>query len=184
MRRAASRALLAGGLALPLACDAASDDPLDRETVAAIAKSIGDGRSTARSGNWSVTATVGECECDVLFATRVCVPMQLADIPVAVDLVEGGGFLVMRGPLIGPTSGIDYEATGAIAADGAFELGYVEVVLSLTAELLTVARVDGEFAADDAAFSATMQIRASGRLGDIDDACETELALEGERGLF
>lgn len=176
---AAFASLLASLLA---ACDTSTTDPLDVDLLAELAKSVGDASGGARTGTWTITAEERECSCDDELGTALCIPSQLAGIALAIDVVEGGGFLLMRGPLTGPTSGISYEPSGAVNADGTFDLGYVEVALSLAAEVITVARMDGEFAADDLSFTATLRARASGTLGEIDWSCQTVLDVEGERG--
>lgn len=177
------RLVLLAAAVLTAACDdATSTDPLDRQLVAELARSRGDATGSKRTDDWTMLVEQQECGCLDEIARFICIPEQLTGIAVVIDVVEGGGFMLMRGPLIGPAAGVSYETSGAIEEDGSFDLGFVEIELALATKIMTVARMQGEFADDDNSFTATLQARVSGNFGDLNGSCSTTIDIVGERG--
>ncbi len=172
-------AVLASGLLCAPGCGDEAG-PLDRETVAALARTQGDAQGTSHTGNWEVRFEVTSCSCPA--NTMVCIDPALQDVLAGyARLIEGDGLLVVSASEsemfgLGPFA----ELSGPIDADGTFSVGSVGAGFGLLVELLTIARLDGSFDGDDA-FTGVFAQRIEGTLDETKLDCATELQLDATR---
>lgn len=172
------------GLALVVAATFGCADepgPLDRETVAEIARSQGDAQGGARTGTWDGTFVQGACDCPSDLPQGVCLDDAFEyGVTVPMRLVEGDGVLLLA-PQLG-TVGITVplEFSGPIDADDTFVVGLVGAGLGFTAELLVIGRLDAVLD-DDEHFSGVMDLRMRGEFGERTFDCDSTLDLEARR---
>lgn len=173
-------AVLASGLLCAPGCGDEAG-PLDRETVAALARTRGDAQGTSHTGNWAVRFEVTSCTCPA--DTMVCIDPALQEILTGYPrLIEGDGLLVVSAfdsGLFGATV-VPAELSGPIDADGTFSVGSVGAGFGLLVELLTIARLDGSFDGDDA-FTGVFAQRIEGTLAEAKLDCTIELQYDATR---
>lgn len=120
-----------------------SDDPLDRDRIAELSLAQGSATGSERSGEFSFTLTTQSCDCPTVEFDGQSVDLcGFAQVDVlSATLVEGSGVLVI-------TSDAPF-LTGAIEADGSFELAATEDLSSLLGPVEALRRMDGQFAASN-----------------------------------
>lgn len=150
--------------------------PMDRSTIATIAKSRGDAQGGERTGIYAATFEVGDCDCPDDIGINLCLSEEFADaIGVTIHVTEGDGFMVLDVDQV-PT----LQLSGAIDDDGTATLGSVYVGLDLDASLVILGRLDAEFD-EDGTLTGQTSLRAQGELGGTPISCGSELEIDGIR---
>lgn len=159
-----TKCALAMVLLLGPAC-AQDPGPLDRETVAEIAKSRGDAQGGARTGTYLATLDIGDCDCPDEIGLVLCLSQEITDAQLELRVVEGDGF--MTADLTGSELA---GMSGAIDADGTATLGSVYIGYGFSSDLVVIGRFDGGFG-DDGTLTGTAQQEAHGEFGGASIAC-------------
>jgi hypothetical protein len=162
-----------------LLASACADDPgpLDRSTIAAIAKSRGDAQGGERTGLYHATLEIGECDCPDDLGFAVCLSKDLVEsLGVMFDVVEGDGFMAVR------SDGLprEFGFSGAIDADGTATLGSVFIGFDLDAELVFLGRIDAVFG-EDGELTGSVSLGGEGRLAGDPVRCGFDGDVEGVR---
>jgi hypothetical protein len=166
MRAVAIAVLLATGCA-----EAAG--PLDRSTIAEIARSRGDAQGSEHAGTWHAMLDVGECDCPTDAGTAACLSEDIAElVGVTMEIVEGDGFMLVRIDVLP-----QLELSGAIDADGTMSLGSVYVGLDLDSSLVLLGRFDGEFDGSGG-LTGVVSLRAEGELAGTPVSCGADAEIE------
>lgn len=169
MRRVAVAVVLAS------AC-ADESGPLDRETIAGIARARGDALGGERSGIYQASLEVNACDCPDELGLAVCLSEDLVEaIAVFIDITEGDGFMVARFEQLP-----QLELSGAIDADGTATLGSVFIGFDLDSNVVLLGRFDGTFG-EDGEIVGAVSLRADGKLAGAPIACGNEAEVDGIR---
>lgn len=159
------------------ACGESEADPLDPDEVKQAAQAEGDAQGVDRSGVYYVELGMASgCDCPPVMMVDLCTNdlTTLASTGGFVTLTQSDGYLV-----ISEQAGL-LNLSGALQADGAFDLAGVYGFGSVLGELGVYVRLTGRFT-DDEHFTANVSSRA---LGDFDDEaidCRNDVDLLGAR---
>lgn len=181
MTRGLVGAALAGGLVLGCA---ESDDPMDRDAVAELARTQGDAQGGARTGTWGVRLVEQTCTCpsDITAYFSICQADEaLGFIPLTMRVVEGDGVITLV-PESGTSPNFDLggELSGPIDADGTFGAGIVTIGIDVAAELVVTARLEAEMDGTEA-FAGDLRVRLRGKAGERTVSCESLHELQADR---
>lgn len=172
-----SFAVLLACAPLPGCGDDTPADPLDPEQIQDVAKDEGDAQGSDRSGTYKISVgMVPECDCPVLMEMDLCsnALTTLTTTGGAVSLSQTDGFL-----LLSEEMGL-LSMSGALAADGGFDIAGVYAFANVLGKVGLYVRLDGEFTGDDR-FTGTLRSRALGEVEDDPVDCRTEVPVTGMR---
>lgn len=162
---------------LLVACADPPADPLDPAEIDDAARAEGDAAGTMYSGGYLIKLTsVPDCDCPSIFNMDLC----RADINA---LVTRGGNVHLShadGTLLLTEDRGLLTLSGAIEADGAFDLAAIQGFGSVLGDLALYIRLTGRFSGP-AGFTGTVQSRALGTVDGQDVDCRTEADLSGVR---
>ncbi len=170
-------AVIAVGL---LACDE-DNGPLDRPTLAALARERGDAFGGAHTGTWLLTLDRTECTCTGEAAVLAC----LSNPPTTLRLVEGDGVVAVGLAFADVMSG-GVEFTGPIDEDGSFSAALVSSIVAVQGQLRLLARIDAvtdlePAGGGQATMDGRLRVRMAGGVGEIAVDCGSEFEIEGLR---
>jgi hypothetical protein len=132
-------------LAFALACagEAGEDDPLDAELIRELSQAQGSATGTTRSGLWRFEFQTEACDCPSFEvdgqALDLCALAALGTVEL--ELVEGSGILAIP---VGPEAELGVM-TGAIEADGSFDVAGRHDIGTIAGPLESLRRLDGAF---------------------------------------
>lgn len=168
-RRAALAALAP---LLLLTCSEPEPDPLDPGVVEDIAREEGDAEGSDQSGQY-VFESVGTPTCDCPMTSQIALCSvdlsTLTTIGVEINIIQSDGALVISAE--GPDGAI--ALSGAIDADGGFDVGGVYNLSSVIGEADIFIRLTGTFSAPGS-LTASLLDRVKGQFGDQSIDCRTE----------
>ena len=160
-----------------VACAAAPTDPLDPAEINDVARAQGDAAGSMRSGDYFLKLlTTPDCDCPTLYNVDLCRDdlNALATTGGGVHLSHTDGALLLtedRGLL---------TLSGAIAANGDFDLAAIQGFGSVLGDLALYIRLTGRFTGPTQ-LTGTIQSRALGTVDGQDIDCRTEADLSGVR---
>lgn len=129
-------------------------DPLDAELIRELSMAQGDHAGSDHGGAWSLELEPGECDCPSVDLDGA--PVSLCELgalsvaePIVVEIVEGSGVLAIP---TGPDAPFGV-LTGAVWADGSFDVAARHDATTLVGPLEVLTRLDGQFSEDGAVAS-------------------------------
>ncbi len=162
--RARHRAVALLLVTLAAACSA--DDPLDSDLLASLATEQGDAKGDTWTGTWNWDFDLVACDCPLTGAASgnfdpcTVTPLSTLGGDGSAIALQGDGFLVFESP--------NAQLSGAVNADGSFDLAAVFTLTSLIGQAAFYMRMDGEFEGgfdkDSGTDNATMSARVRQRV--------------------
>ncbi len=160
-----------------LACAQSEPDVLDPEVIQEAAEAEGDAQGSDYSGTYLVSTDASSaCDCPTVAGMDLCDNelTSLAAVGGVVDLVQTDGTLILSE---------DAELltlSGALDADGSFDLGGVYGFSSVVGEVSVYIHLIGGFTDEDR-FTGALHSRAVGTYDGDDIDCRTQVELAGLR---
>jgi hypothetical protein len=160
-----------------LACSQPEADVLDPEVIKEAAEAEGDAEGSDYSGTYLVTTDAsGVCDCPTIAGMDLCDNelTSLAAVGGVVELVQTDGTLILSE---------DAELltlSGALNADGSFDLGGVYGFSGVVGEISVYIHLIGAFSSEQR-FTGALHSRALGDYNGDPIDCRTEVELEGLR---
>lgn len=152
-------------------------DPLDPEVIKEAAEAEGDAKGADYSGRFDIRLdATGACDCPAVAGMDLCNNelTTLASAGGSVTITQSDGYLVLA------EDAELLNLTGAVDADGSFDLAGIYGFGGVVGEISVYVHLLGGFSSEDR-FSATLHSRAEGTYdGDAID-CRTEVPLYGVR---
>jgi hypothetical protein len=160
-----------------LACTQPEPDVLDPEVIKEAAEAQGDAEGSDYSGTYVVaTDASGVCDCPTVAGMDLCNNelTSLAAVGGVIELVQTDGTLILSE---------DAELltlSGALNADGSFDLGGVYGFSGVVGEISVYIHLIGGFSSEQR-FTGALHSRAVGEYQGDDIDCRTEVELDGTR---
>ncbi len=171
--------LLAACTSTLVGCASTPTDPLDPAEIDDVAKAQGDAAGTDRSGNYFLKLTgAAECDCPTVYQMDLC----KADVN---GLATGGGGIGLQqtdGNLLLTEDRGLLTLTGAIEADGSFDIAAIQAFGSVLGNVALYVRLTGRFDGPTG-FTGEVQSRALGTFDGDDIDCRTDAEVAGVRVL-
>lgn len=168
IRRAAFAALVP---LLIVTCNESDPDPLDPGVVEVIAQEEGDAEGSDQSGQYVFKSTGRPtCDCPMTSQIALCsVDLStLTTIGVEINIIQSDGALVISAE----SADGALTLSGAIDADGGFDVGGVYNLDSVIGQADIYIRLTGFFTAPGS-LTATLRDRVKGQFGDQSVDCRT-----------